>query len=113
MIDVKKVTFQDAMDPTRFLRIKEEKNDTVLCKVFFDHTKQPRRKKERKLDINDDRNQPPMKQVSAPRRGERLVFAGEVELPKRLFFVEGRTTIGFNVMGSESSSPSRGPRSSR
>lgn len=75
MFDVTKVTFQDSMDPSRFLRIKEDKvgKDTVVARVFFSRTERINMKK--------------------------LVLAGEVTLPKRMFFVEGRTNIGFNVIG--------------
>lgn len=66
-MNVQAILFQDAMDPTRFLKIKEEKPNSVVCKVFFGPTK------------------------------EKLIFHGTVELPKRLFYPDGFTRIGFNV----------------
>lgn len=63
---VNQTLFQDAMDTSRYLRIKEERERTVVCRVFFG---------------NNERN---------------LSFAGTVELPKRLFFFNGNTRIGFN-----------------
>lgn len=65
--DVYSVEFQDAMDRTRFLRIKEEKKDTVVCRVYFEG------------------------------RGKAHIYHGCVELPKRMFFLDGFTNTGFNI----------------
>ena len=65
--DVYSVEFQDAMDRTRFLRIKEEKEKTVVCKVYFEGASKAH------------------------------IYHGLVELPKRMFFLDGFTTTGFNI----------------
>jgi len=65
-MDVQSILFQDAMDPSRFLRIVEEKPTRVLCKVYF----------------GPDKN--------------KLIYHGKVELSKRMFYPEGGTRIGFN-----------------
>lgn len=63
---VQQTLFQDAMDPTRFLRIKEEKDKTVICRIFFGH----------------NRNE--------------LTFIGTAEFSKRLFEFAGGSRVGFN-----------------
>lgn len=66
MSNVTEVLFQDAMDPNRFLRIKEEKTNTVIAKVWF----------------GPDKNH--------------LTYHGTTELTKRLFNFDGGSRIGFN-----------------
>ncbi len=64
--DVTSVLFQDAMDSTRFLRIKEEQKETVTAKIFF----------------GPDKNH--------------LVYHGTATLGKRLFNFEGGSRYGYN-----------------
>lgn len=64
--NVSEVLFQDAMDPTRFVRIREEKKNTVICKVWFGKSK------------------------------DNLFYHGTTELPKSLFFFAGGSRTGFN-----------------
>lgn len=65
-MNVQQILFHDAMDRTRFLRIKEEKQNTVVAKVFFGPNK------------------------------NNLTYHGQVELSKRLFSLAGGSRIGFN-----------------
>lgn len=69
-MSVHQLTFQDAIDPSRFLRIVEEGQNRVKVKVFFGK------------DL------------------KRLTYHGTTSLPKRLFFPDPKTKsrIGFNVL---------------
>lgn len=64
--NVSSVLFQDAMDMTRFLQIKEERRDTVVCKVFFGPDK------------------------------KRLTYYGTAIMSKRLFYFDGTGRYGYN-----------------
>lgn len=66
-MDVQAILFQDQMDLTRFMRIVEEKPNTVIAKVFFGPNK------------------------------SNLNYSGKVELPKRLFYPDGFNRVGFCV----------------
>ena len=67
-MNVQTILFQDSQDPTRFLRIVEEKQNTVVAKVFFGPSK------------------------------TNLIYHGNVELAKKLFYPGGEDTrIGFRV----------------
>lgn len=66
MTTVSNILFQDSQDPTRFLRIVEEKDKTVVVKIFF----------------GPDKNS--------------LTYSGKVEMGKALFYPDGGTRVGFN-----------------